>query len=91
MGKVIDIKQYLQTKVLDDDYVYFLRYINRKYPFPSTLPEFMNSFLYISLYFSDIVSSLLELEQSGQEDKYNIKHIKTTVSTYLQGVLKDLE
>jgi hypothetical protein len=89
--KIVNIKEFRESKEIEKDYQSFLTYINKEIKPPKTIPELGKVFYFVLRYLEGTVNCFTILLTLGMLDYKHSKELKSMVINYLENLIKDLK
>lgn len=91
MGDIINLKDYKESAVLEEEYLKFLTHVNKFVGIPTTIPELAKTFYFTLRYLEGSVNCLDMLSILTTQPEQQIQEMKKMVRNYLEGLSEDLQ
>ena len=82
MGDIINLKDYKESAVLEEEYLKFLTHVNKFVGIPTTIPELAKTFYFTLRYLEGSVNCLDMLSILTTQPEQQIQEMKKMVRNY---------
>lgn len=91
MGEIVNLEEYKQSKVLEEEYLKFLTYTNKFVGIPTSIPELMRAFYLILRYLEGTINCFETLSILKPMSEKDVSSLRQMVIEYLQGLQQELQ